>query len=188
MTHLCAIRFILLPPSMLYSCLNCMFLSTVSCVLTSGFRLCSHDCQKTCFSCVLLLLFKTSVQPYEDKSLLKCHMVVWCSLQKDQHWTAWTCSHDWLSLLIILLYFSFVLLQNVSGFHPLTFFLMIQVLPQAVSHPLQWLTHLWMQDGLSALLADVNPNQCNSSILSNHVLLSISSWNDLCVTSAAVFQ
>lgn len=38
------------PASMSYSCLNCMFLSTVCHVSTSGFRLCSHGCRTTSVS------------------------------------------------------------------------------------------------------------------------------------------
>lgn len=118
-------------PSMSYSCLNCMILSTVCCVSTSGFRLCSRGCQKTtvCLSCVCLLLLKASFTSHALFFLMRMK-AIW----NMRNIRASIVQHG--SIVITGCHSSSPWCKMAVGSFPLAFFRMVQLLPKAFNCPL----------------------------------------------------
>lgn len=117
------------------------------------------------------LTFKSKCSTRWGQKLVVMRVIwLWCSLQKNQHWTAWIHSHYLLSCC-----------KMSVGSFPWHFSLWYKCChkPSVVNCSDSLIYGCKMQVGFSVLVADMNANQRDGSILSNLVLLSKSSWNEL---------
>lgn len=160
--HLCAVLFILSPPACLTAAWTaCSSAQRVMCWLQASTYV-IMTVWAVFDSCFLKQVFHPR---WGWKLAERCYICCMVQLAEEQ---AWIYSPYWLSLLIIYPYFCLVAKCQWVSLHGIFLY--------GTSA-----AHLWMQVGFSVLVAYVNANQCDRSILSNHVLLSKSSWNDFFV-------